>query len=67
MMTTAMTDAGQATAPVALQVDPADLGLLLACIGFQAKALADPALRDRLYRLWCRLDAAASRDGTGPV
>ncbi len=57
----------RALAAVTLRVEPADVGLLLACIGFQAKALSDPTLRDRLYQLWCRLDAAANAEGTGRV
>ena len=53
----------QATGLFTLQVEPAEIGLLLACVGFQAKALGDPGLRDRLYRLWCRLETAANGAG----
>lgn len=31
--------------------------LLQACVGFHAKAQTDPVIRDRLHRLWCKLDA----------
>ena len=36
--------------------DSNDVALLQACVGFHAKAQSDPFIRDRLYRLWCKLD-----------
>ena len=36
--------------------DSSDVALLQACVGFHAKAQSDPFIRDRLYRLWCKLD-----------
>jgi hypothetical protein len=39
-----------------LRFDSSDVALLQACVGFHAKAQADPFIRDRLYRLWCKLD-----------
>jgi hypothetical protein len=45
-------------APLSLVLfSPEELMLLRASVGFHAKSLSDPLVRDRLYRLWCRLDA----------
>ncbi len=43
-----------ATATIALQSD--DLQIIQACVGFHARAQTDPAIRARLYALWCKLD-----------
>lgn len=40
----------------AVALDPGEVALLQACVGFHAKAQADPGIRDRLYRLWCKLE-----------
>ena len=42
--------------PGAVALDPGEVALLQACVGFHAKAQADPGIRDRLYRLWCKLE-----------
>ncbi len=50
---------GPTSDALTLTIPSADLLLLQACVGFQAKALSDPLLRGRLYELWCRLERAA--------
>lgn len=40
----------------AVGLDTGEVALLQACVGFHAKAHTDPTIRDRLYRLWCKLD-----------
>lgn len=40
----------------AVGLDTSEVALLQACVGFHAKAHTDPTIRDRLYRLWCKLD-----------
>ena len=40
----------------AVALEPNEVALLQACVGFHAKAQTDPSLRDRLYRLWCKLE-----------
>lgn len=49
---------------VALQLTHEDVQLLKACVGFHAKQQTDPTIRDRLYRVWCELDAAGTRLAT---
>lgn len=39
---------------VALEIG--EVALLQACVGFHAKSQTDPGIRDRLYRLWCKLE-----------
>ncbi len=40
----------------AVALDAGEVALLQACVGFHAKAQADPGIRERLYRLWCKLE-----------
>jgi hypothetical protein len=54
------------TAPTVLLCDRQEVLLLRASVGFHAKALNDPDLRERLYRLWCRLDEKCQPADTPP-
>ena len=40
----------------AVALEPGEVALLQACVGFHAKAQADPGIRQRLYQLWCKLE-----------
>ncbi len=62
-----LNDGEQQVRSVRVLVLPAeDVALLQACVGFHAKALSDPSVGDRLYRLWCTLEGA-DRTMHGPL